>query len=224
IASAASYKPNLTVHTQAMDRKSMQRLKDAGLDSLSVQTEAWEPHIFKAVCPGKAKHASYEAWLEAAQEAVDVFGAGNVGQKIIAGLSMMPENGHKTWQESLASHIEGNSWMIKNGIIPNFTNLRLPPGSVYAADQSLREKLPPTEYYLDLMKAHDEDMLEHGLYEKINRLFKCGLDCASGPYSCEIGMLSVAGDVGTWMGSVVPYEFNWLAQFLDSIKSTAKTE
>ncbi|MDO8674393.1 MAG: hypothetical protein Q7O66_23550, partial [Dehalococcoidia bacterium] len=91
VANAASYKPNFAVRTQAMDRKDLQRLKDAGLDCISIQLEVWDPELFSVILPGKAKHASREVWLESFLESVDVLGAGNVGGKIIAGLSMIPE-------------------------------------------------------------------------------------------------------------------------------------
>ena len=72
--------------------------------------------------------------LALAGDAVDVFGAGHVAGRIIGGLNMIPDNGHDTWQEARDSHIEGNRWFISHGVYPVFTNLRLPPGSVYAED------------------------------------------------------------------------------------------
>ncbi len=63
IANGAPYKPDLIIHTEAMDRKDMQRLKDCGLDCLTIQLEVWEPRLFAEICPGKAKHTPYEGWL-----------------------------------------------------------------------------------------------------------------------------------------------------------------
>ncbi|MDO8670671.1 MAG: hypothetical protein Q7O66_04485 [Dehalococcoidia bacterium] len=222
IAGAASYKPNLTIIGEALERKDYQRLKDAGLDCITLQMEVWVPELFSEVCPGKAKHMSHERWLDAFFDAVDVFGVGNVGGKIIAGLSLIPENGHKTWQEARDSQIEGNTWMIKNGVFPIFTNLRLPPGSVYWDDKSLREKLPPTDYLLDVAQAHHQASMEYGLYPKLNRFMYCGLECLAGIYAGEIGILALAGDLGNWMADVVPDESNLLAQFVSSVKSPAK--
>ena len=222
IGSSLSYKPNLTLHTEATDRKAMQRMKDSGLDCITLQMEVWDRDLFGEILPGKAKTRPYEKWLEGFQDAVDIFGVGNVGGKIIAGLSMMPENGHSTWQEARDCHIEGNTWLIKNGVMPTFTNLRLPPGSVYGTTPSLREKLPPTEYFLDVAQAHDKAMTEYGLYGRLNRLMYCGFDCIPAPYAGEIGMLAQAGDVGKWMGPVVPDEVNWLAKVIASIDSPAE--
>ncbi|MDO8670049.1 MAG: hypothetical protein Q7O66_01290 [Dehalococcoidia bacterium] len=220
IAKGAPYKPVLTVQTEAMHRKDMQRLKDAGLDCMAIQMEAWDPEIFAEVCPGKAKHAPHEQWLESLLDAVDVFGAGNVGGKIIAGLSLIPPNGHTTWQQARDSHIEGNRWMIKNGVMPTFSHVRMPPGSVYWADyQTLRQKLPPTEYFLDVALDHHATMMEYGLYKKLNKLMYCGLCCIPTIYSGELGILALAGDPGKWMADVVPPESNWLAQFISSVSA-----
>ncbi|MDO8670724.1 MAG: hypothetical protein Q7O66_04750 [Dehalococcoidia bacterium] len=221
IANAAPYKPNLMIHTEEMDRKSMQRLKDVGLDCIAIQMEVWEPHLFNEICPGKAKHAPHERWLESYLDAVDILGAGNVAGKIIAGLSQIPKNGYKTWQEALAPHIEGNTWMIKNGVYPITSNLRFPPGSVYAADPSNREKIPPSEYYLEMGLAHHADMKKYGLYEKLNKFMYCGLCCGGGTYNGELGVLEIAGDYGKWMADVVPDEANWIADFVESLKSSA---
>ncbi|MDO8672652.1 MAG: hypothetical protein Q7O66_14675 [Dehalococcoidia bacterium] len=218
LSSAASYKPNFTVVSEAIDRKDMQRLKDAGLDSINVQVEIWEPHLFTEVCPGKAEHSPHERWLDTLLDAVDIFGVGNVSGKIIAGLSLIPRNGYETWQESRDAHIEANRWMFKQGVIPVFGNLRLPPGSVYWNDQSLRQKLPPTDLILDVALAHHDGMLEYDLYSKYNKLMYCPLECLDSIYAGEIGMLALAGDIGNWMDDVVPKEESWLAQFIASVK------
>ncbi|MDO8673476.1 MAG: hypothetical protein Q7O66_18870 [Dehalococcoidia bacterium] len=157
-------------------------------------------------------------------DAVDVYGAGNVSGKIIGGLTMIPEDGHKTWQEARDSHIEGNNWLISNGVFPTFTNLRLPPGSVYGENPANRDKLPPTEYYLEVAMAHHKTMKEYNLYEKLNRFIYCGLCCTAAPYSAEMGILELEGDVGNWMSKVVPDEDNWMAQFIASVKSEAKVQ
>ncbi|MDO8670876.1 MAG: hypothetical protein Q7O66_05530, partial [Dehalococcoidia bacterium] len=141
LAKAAPYKPNFTVHTQAMDRKDMQRLKDVGLDAFIIQIEVMDPQLFEEVCPGKAKHMPYERWLECFQDAVDIFGVGNAAGKLIPGITMLPSNGHKSWQEARDYHIQANNWLIKNGALPGFYAMWWAPGSVYE-DRSYVEKFP----------------------------------------------------------------------------------
>ncbi|MDO8670583.1 MAG: hypothetical protein Q7O66_04030, partial [Dehalococcoidia bacterium] len=179
IASGTSYRTNIQISTQPMSKQHMQRLKDAGLTCVSFNLEVWDPEIFAEVCPGKAKHRGRERYLEAYQEAVEIFGWGSVGCDFVAGVSLMPDNGHKTWQDARDSHIEGNRWLIQHGVMPVFIALRLGVGSIYGDDPANREKLPPTEYLLEVAMAHHAAMLEYGLYDRLNRLLYCPMDCLS---------------------------------------------
>ena len=76
---------------------------------------------------------------------------------------------------------------------------------------------------LDVAQAHHKDMTEYGLYHKMNKFMYCGLDCTAA-YTGDTGMLSLSGDIGKWMSSVVPDEANWLAKFIKSINSPAKNQ
>ncbi|MDO8672562.1 MAG: hypothetical protein Q7O66_14195, partial [Dehalococcoidia bacterium] len=142
LARAASYKPNFNLNIQPVTRKDLQRFKDAGVNSTCYEIEVWDPDIFEEVCPGKAKHRGREGFLEAYLEAVDILGVGNVGGTMVGGVSLIPENVHKTWQEARDSHVEGNTWMIERGVIPSFTTIRLGPGSVYGNIPGNRAKMP----------------------------------------------------------------------------------
>ncbi|MDO8670083.1 MAG: hypothetical protein Q7O66_01460 [Dehalococcoidia bacterium] len=224
IANAAPYKPFLLIHTEALTRKGMQRLKDVGLDSVTIQLEVWDPQVFAEMCPGKVKHMSYQAWLDSINDAVDIFGVGNVACKTIGGTSLVAESGHKTWQEARDTHIEHIREMCSIGAIPSLGCLRLPVGSVWGGDPSLREKLPPTEYYLDLFGPHHEAMTEHGLYDKLNKFMYCGFDCAQTVYCGDIGIFERAGDWGHWMADVVPDKANWLLQWLAEIESPVEVK
>ncbi|MDO8670669.1 MAG: hypothetical protein Q7O66_04475 [Dehalococcoidia bacterium] len=51
----------------------------------------------------------------------------------------------------------------------------------------------------------------------------CGLCCTAAPYSAEMGILELAGDVGNWMSIVVPWEDNWIGQVIASVRSPATT-
>ncbi len=67
--------------------------------------------------------------------------------------------------------------------------------------------------------GHDKAMKEFGLYEKVNKLMWCPMDCVGGFYGGEIGQLEKAGDMGTWVADAIPQETNWLAEFIASLKS-----
>ncbi|MDO8672513.1 MAG: hypothetical protein Q7O66_13945 [Dehalococcoidia bacterium] len=219
IASAASYTPNICYSTTPLSRKNLQRLKDAGVTCVNSNKEVWDPEVFAEVCPGKAKYRGHERYLEFYQEAVDILGTGNVACVLPAGVSVIPDNGHKTWQESRDSLVEGARWLIKHGALPVFLALRLVPGSKYGDDKSNKEKLPPTEYLLDAGLAHHKAMLEFGLYDKLNKLMFCPMDCLWALYGGEIGILERAGNPGNWLAGTIPDDGNWLASFVSSVES-----
>ncbi|MDO8671949.1 MAG: hypothetical protein Q7O66_11040, partial [Dehalococcoidia bacterium] len=117
----------------------------------------------------------------------------------------------------------GDRWMISHGVYPCMAPIRWAPGSQISKDPANRDKFPPTEFYLDLLVAHHAAMKDYGLYEKLNRFLYFPFD-SRGVNMGEMGIIEIAGDVGTWLSAVVPYEQNWLAQFLDSKKSPEKTQ
>ncbi|MDO8673457.1 MAG: hypothetical protein Q7O66_18775 [Dehalococcoidia bacterium] len=221
IANAAPHKPIMRMSVPPLGRKDLQRLHDAGLTCFETNIEVWGAEIFAGVCPGKNKYKGFERYKETFQEAVDIYGVGNVCCNFVAGVSMMPENGHKTWQESRDSMIEGFRWLTKNGAFPFFIALRLGVGSPYGDDKSNWDKLPPMEYYLDSAIAHHELMTEYGYYDRLNRLMLCPLCPLTNGYNGEIGMLELAGDIGSWAAPAMPEEANWLARFIDSVKDDA---
>ncbi|MDO8674422.1 MAG: hypothetical protein Q7O66_23695, partial [Dehalococcoidia bacterium] len=100
IGRSASYKVDIGAVIQPMTLKNMQRMKDCGVDRIYYSMEVWDRDLFGEVCPGKNKHTGYDRYLEAQLEAVDVFGAGRVTTAFVGGVTLMPPNGHKTWQEA----------------------------------------------------------------------------------------------------------------------------
>ncbi len=109
--------------------------------------------------------------------------------------------------------------MMSHGVFPTMGTLRWAPGSPFSKDPANRDKYPPTEFYLDLITAHHAAMKEYGLYERLNKLLYCTL-CNHGrfAYVGEMGILEMAGDVGTWLSDVIPPEQNTMAQFIKSIR------
>ncbi|MDO8669971.1 MAG: hypothetical protein Q7O66_00890 [Dehalococcoidia bacterium] len=222
VSNAASYTPNFCMSTPPVSRKNMQRLKDAGLTSVGFNLEVWEPQIHAEVCPGKATYRTYEGYLEAYAQAIDVWGIGNVACNFVGGVSMMPPNGHKSWQESRDSMIEGFGWLIKTGVFPTFHCLRLGAGSIYGEERSNEAKLPPTEYFLDVGLAHHQFMLDYGRYYTLNRLMICPMDCLAHFYAGEIGMLALAGNPANWLANTIPNEYNWMVKFISSVDQSTR--
>jgi radical SAM protein (TIGR04043 family) len=62
-----------------------QRMKDAGVDSLGMHLEVVEPEVRRRILPGKAE-LSLERYFTAFEQAVAVFGRGEVSTYLLAGL------------------------------------------------------------------------------------------------------------------------------------------
>ncbi|MBI2863346.1 MAG: hypothetical protein HYX94_02135 [Chloroflexi bacterium] len=218
VSNALSYRTHMKLVAEALPRKELLRLRDCGLSAIRLQMEAFDERLFALINPGKAKHMSRDEWLECYENSVEIFGVGNVAAKFVGGVTMQGPWGYPTWQEARDSHAEGDRWMISHGVYPCMDCIRWAPGSPNSKDPSNRDKFPPAEFYLDLIVEHEKAMNEYGLFDKLNRFLYCGLDCHQGPYCSEQGIIERAGDFGAWMGERIPYEQNWIAQFLDSIK------
>ncbi|MBI2863933.1 MAG: hypothetical protein HYX94_05160 [Chloroflexi bacterium] len=212
LAPETPYHPNFSLCTQPMNRKNMQRLKDVGVDCLICNMEVWDPELFAEIVPGKAQYRGRERYLEAFQEAVGVFGAGNVTTNFAGGVTLIPERGHKTWQEARDSTIEGIDWMVRHGVLPSVSWLRFSPGAAYASEEN-RKKVPPTDFYLEVALAHHEACKKHGLYDKLNRLMLCPLDVLTSLICGELGAYELAGSLAEWTAAVVPREANRFRQW-----------
>ena len=81
-------------------------LKESGATSIGMSIEVFDPKRFNEICPGKASHTGYNGFLSAYENAVNVFGVGNVYSDFICGL------------ESIESMILGMESMAKMGIVP----------------------------------------------------------------------------------------------------------
>ncbi|MDO8670976.1 MAG: hypothetical protein Q7O66_06040 [Dehalococcoidia bacterium] len=224
LAKATSYMPNHGISTQPPTRATLQRLKDAGISTINMNMEVWDRRLFEEICPGKASYRGYDHYLETFQDAVEVFGWGSVGTNLIGGVTLLPIDGHRTWQEARDSTIEGVQWLIKHGVLPFIETIVLGAGSPYGNDQAgNRPKLPPTDLFLDVAMAHHQACKEYGMYERMNRLLWCPLDCAHAGYVGQLGMVEVAGDIGKWAATCVPEDGNWIGRFIESFKAPAKT-
>ncbi|MDO8673013.1 MAG: hypothetical protein Q7O66_16520 [Dehalococcoidia bacterium] len=218
MSSATSYELDITAIIQPISRKNMQRLRDVGVNCFALNMEVWDRRLFAEVCPGKAKYYGYERYKEAFLEAVDIFGDRTVSCNFVAGITMMPPNGHDSWQEARDSFIDGLRWLMKNGVHPHYNLFRWAPGSALSQDASNRDKLVPTEFFLDAVVAHHETMKEYGRYERFHKLStSCPMDCLHHSFGGEIGMLEIGGNMGNWLADALPEKANWLARFNASL-------
>lgn len=70
-----------------LDLHVIERYKEAGFSSVSLNTEVWGKEYFNLVCPGKVRECGgYDNWIHALEYAVQVFGKGNVRSNFVVGL------------------------------------------------------------------------------------------------------------------------------------------
>jgi radical SAM protein (TIGR04043 family) len=94
-ATAAAVKARVNLPIQAQceppdDPIWFRRMKEAGVDSLGMHLEVVEPEVRRRILPGKAE-LSLERYFEAFEQAVAVFGRGEVSTYLLAGLGDSPE-------------------------------------------------------------------------------------------------------------------------------------
>lgn len=104
------------------DVRWFQRMKDAGIDALGMHLEAVTPEVRARIMPGKAS-VSVPQYLQAFEDAVRVFGRGQVSTYILAGLG-----------DSDAAILDMCATLIRIGVYP-FVVPFVPVGGTPLADQ-----------------------------------------------------------------------------------------
>ena len=59
---------------------------DTGIQAIGYSMEIWDKNLYQAICPGKSEATSHREFLESIEEAVGVFGPGNVYGVFVMGL------------------------------------------------------------------------------------------------------------------------------------------
>ena len=127
-AGAIKKRTNLPIHAQVMPPRHMenlQELRDAGVDTVGIHMESFDPEILKNMAPVKAA-LGLSHYRESWQEAVRIFGPNQVSSFILAGLGEEPD-----------SVISGSDLLADMGVYPFVVPLRPIPGSHMA------KALPP---------------------------------------------------------------------------------
>lgn len=163
------------IASQAFDENDARRLCEAGEGTIQVSypMEVWDEKLFPVVCPGKAEHVGRDRWLENLCRAVEIFGRGNVGTNLVAGVEVADGGGFPEEEQGLASTVEGFGWLCRNDIRPAFSPWTVAPGSAW------EEKAPPgTPYYLSLGRQLYELHKKHDLTYDVGinaGCYKCGV-------------------------------------------------
>lgn len=105
----------------AIERRHMVAMKDAGVRGACFNLEVWDPAQFARICPGKHKTVGRDRWLAALEEAVDVFGPGNVMSAFVGGAELEGEGAFEDPEAALESNLAGAEYLIPRGIVPTWS-------------------------------------------------------------------------------------------------------
>jgi len=105
----------------AIPKEAMREMKALGVRGASFNLEVWDPKQFERVCPGKAHYVGRDRWLGALEDAVEVFGKGNVMSAFVGGAELDGEGGFQDPADALASNIEGAQHLLSRGVQPVFS-------------------------------------------------------------------------------------------------------
>ena len=106
----------------------IQALKQAGADEIKINIQIPDKRLFERICPD----FSYPAVLQALQDAVALFGKGNVTSNIIYGLG-----------ETDASVIEMMNHLSSIGVVPTLRKIRLNNINKKELEQRLQHQIKP---------------------------------------------------------------------------------
>ena len=135
---AASIDHDVHHHLLTMPPRShgiFQELLDAGIDDIGMSLEVFDPGLFKAVCPGKARFVGYDGYFRAFEAAVKVFGRGRVYCVFVGGM------------EEERTMFQGFDTLAAMGVVPSVNVFHPDPGS-----QMVHRRAPDIEYVLDVVR------------------------------------------------------------------------
>ncbi len=163
------------IASQAFDPEDARRLHEAGEGTIQIgyPLEVWDETLFPIVCPGKSRHVGRTRWLENLCKAVEIFGRGNVGTNLVAGVETAAPERFAHREEALQSTLDGFAWLCRHDIRAAFSPWTIAPGSAWADKQP-----PPTNYYLSL------GIELYKLQKKYNLTYDVGID--AGCYKCGV--------------------------------------
>ncbi len=142
-------KTGLPIHVQCLppsDPNLLEKLKEAGADTIGLHVESFDEEVLSRVAPFKAA-IGFGRYESAWKEAVRIFGVNQVSSFIIAGLGEKDE-----------SIIRGSEWLADLGVYPFVVPLRPIPGSLMAG-----ERPPSTERMVALYEEISEILKIKGL-------------------------------------------------------------
>jgi hypothetical protein len=135
----------------------IQKSKNFGYRQISFNLECYDPKVFKEVCPGKDELYGYKMFMDAFDQAVKVYGPGNVRSNFVLGA------------EPAENLIRGAKEFAERGIVADYSIFFPRPGSPWS-----KKKAPKVSDVIDV----SENLV--GIYKRYGfKPFCCSLSSRS---------------------------------------------
>lgn len=135
-----------------LDHHVIDKYKEAGFSTISLNTEVWSESWFNVICPGKVTACGgFKNWVASLEYAVDVFGRGNVRSNFVVGLQ--PKD----------ILFEGLEYLISRGVVTVASSWIPALGSPLEGHRT-----PSAEWHYDAQLRHARLLRHYGVtYEQI---------------------------------------------------------
>lgn len=78
--------PGTVLPSPPKNPSELEKYYDSGIKAIGFSMEIWDKMLYQAICPGKSKSTSHEEFINSIQNAVKIFGEGNVYGVFVMGL------------------------------------------------------------------------------------------------------------------------------------------
>jgi hypothetical protein len=143
-------KPRVTFEVNAGPREEMEWYKACGVDSIHLNMEVWEKHLFEWINPGKAHRIGWDNWVRWMCEAQEVFGKGGMQPSFVAGVEMARPHGYQSVADAVKSTSAGFEFLMSRGILPRPQQWRREPST--ALCQEAEQPPVSLDFYVQLMR------------------------------------------------------------------------
>jgi hypothetical protein len=148
------------VVVQALPRREVERLRDAGVRIYHPNYEIWDRRLFELLCAGKDRYVGRDEWISRILAAAEVFGPANVIPNFVAGIEMSRPDGFDAVAAALDSTGQGLDFFMGHGIVPRFTTWCPEPLSVLGGRNP---EGAPLEYHAGLLRKWRDTLLKYEL-------------------------------------------------------------
>lgn len=160
------------------DLEYLDRLKEQGFKSVSMNLEIWDKNIYKTICPGKSsREGGWEHWVEALEYAANVFGRGYSSSNFVIGI------------EPATLTLDGTKYLSEKGVTVSYSYLQPKAGTAFEGMTT-----PDTLWYVDMCHKLVEIQKKNGIgYKQVYETTARKDDIANDIYRIEEELLPVFG-------------------------------